>query len=61
MQDGWITCLGFTVCAAKAGVRLSRTEFLALERAVPKDNSGRINFFTLAERIGVLAIQAQAA
>eukprot|EP00798_Chlamydomonas_sp_ICE-L_P001897 gene1897-33308_t len=42
--DGWITSAGFVTCSGKAGLRLSRDEFLTLERSVPKDIMGRINY-----------------
>jgi hypothetical protein len=50
-SDGWITSAGFVVCAKKAGLHLTRAQFLALERAVPKDTLGRINFYTIADTV----------
>lgn len=48
-KDGWITTAGFVVSARKGGLHLSRAELLALERAVPKDTLGRINYHHVAE------------
>mmetsp|Transcript_5092 Transcript_5092/g.13773 ORF Transcript_5092/g.13773 Transcript_5092/m.13773 type:complete len:233 (+) Transcript_5092:137-835(+) len=47
-MDGWITTQGFVTAASKAGLRLARAEFLALERACPKDSRGRINYWHVA-------------
>mmetsp|Transcript_12584 Transcript_12584/g.22272 ORF Transcript_12584/g.22272 Transcript_12584/m.22272 type:complete len:209 (-) Transcript_12584:673-1299(-) len=54
-MDGWITTTGFVVCARKAGLSLDRAQFLALERAVPKDTLGRINFYQVTEAVQRLA------
>lgn len=53
--DGWITTSGFVVSAKKAGVPLDRAQFLAIERAVPKDTMGRINYYAVAEAVQRLA------
>ena len=50
--DGWISTGGFMTAARKAGLQLSRAEFLALERALTKDSMGRINFLQLQELVG---------
>jgi hypothetical protein len=39
---GLITSLGFVECCTKAGVKVSRDEFLSLERATKKDRLGRL-------------------
>lgn len=36
-------------CANKTGLSLLRSEYLALERSVPKDTMGRINFYHVAQ------------
>lgn len=43
-SEGWITTGGFMTAARRAGLALSRAEFLSLERALTKDSFGRINF-----------------
>lgn len=53
--DGWITSAGYITAARKAGLRLSRDEFLALERSVPKDTMGRINYFHVAAVISAVS------
>ncbi|PNW85901.1 hypothetical protein CHLRE_03g200700v5 [Chlamydomonas reinhardtii] len=45
--DGWITTAGFMTAARRAGLTLSRAEYLALERALTKDTMGRINYLQL--------------
>lgn len=52
--DGWITTTGFLTCCNKIGLRLTRGEFLAIERAVPKDTMGRINYFHIDQLIQYL-------
>ncbi|GAX72960.1 hypothetical protein CEUSTIGMA_g415.t1 [Chlamydomonas eustigma] len=47
--DGWITSAGFIACCNKVKLSLLRSEFLALERSVPKDKMGRINYYHIAE------------
>ncbi|KAL6755584.1 hypothetical protein V8C86DRAFT_2674019 [Haematococcus lacustris] len=54
-QDGWVTTAGFVVSAHKAGLHLSRAQLLALERAVPKDTLGRINYYNIAHLVKSLA------
>ncbi len=44
-------CSRFVTSASKIGLSLLRSEFLALERSVPKDRLGRINYFHVAEVI----------
>ncbi len=39
------------VAANKGGLHLTRAQLLALERAVPKDTLGRINYFNVAHLI----------
>ena len=41
----------FISCCNKAGLSLLRSEFLALERSVPKDRFGRFNYYHLAEMV----------
>lgn len=47
--DGWVTTAGFMTCARKAGLELSRAEYLALERALTKDTMGRINYLQVRQ------------
>uniref|UniRef100_A0A7S0WN89 Uncharacterized protein n=1 Tax=Chlamydomonas leiostraca TaxID=1034604 RepID=A0A7S0WN89_9CHLO len=58
-KDGWITTTGFVVAAHKGGLHLTRAEFLALERAVPKDTLGRINYHHVAQVVAHLTREAQ--
>ncbi|PNH11102.1 Chitinase domain-containing protein 1, partial [Tetrabaena socialis] len=53
--DGWITTGGFMVAAKRAGLALSRAEYLAMERALTKDTMGRINFLQLEQLVGSIA------
>ncbi len=48
--DGWITTAGFMTACKRAGLTLSRAEYLALERALTKDTMGRINYYQLQVR-----------
>eukprot|EP00955_Chlamydomonas_euryale_P060252 357663-Chlamydomonas_euryale.AAC.4 len=49
--DGWIQSAGFMTCCRKVGLELLRSEFLALERSVPKDTAGRINYHNIASLV----------
>ena len=46
-----LPALRFLACCNKSGLSLLRSEFLALERSVPKDRMGRFNFYHLAELV----------
>lgn len=59
--DGWVTTAGFMTCARKAGLELSRAEYLALERALTKDTMGRINYLQLEQLVGSIAAATAAA
>ena len=37
------------VCCTKAGCQLVRAQLLALERSVPKDTMGRVNYYMLGQ------------
>ncbi|EFJ40529.1 hypothetical protein VOLCADRAFT_108109 [Volvox carteri f. nagariensis] len=49
--DGWITTAGFMTAAKRAGLELSRAEYLALERALLKDVRGRINYLQVEQLV----------
>ncbi|GLC40272.1 hypothetical protein PLESTM_001032000 [Pleodorina starrii] len=53
--DGWITTAGFMTAAKRAGLQLSRAEYLALERALTKDLRGRINYLQLEQLVVAIA------
>lgn len=53
--DGWISTAGFMTAARRAGLQLSRAEFLALERALSKDTLGRINYLQLQGLVASVA------
>ncbi|GIL47914.1 hypothetical protein Vafri_4542 [Volvox africanus] len=54
--DGWITTAGFMTAAKRAGLELSRAEYLALERALTKDSRGRINYLQLEQLITAIVV-----
>jgi len=48
-EDGWVSSAGFLTCCNKIGLPLLRSEFLALERSVPKDKLGRLNYYHVVQ------------
>ena len=44
LLPSFATSCRFLSCCTKVGLSLLRSEFLALERSVPKDALGRINY-----------------
>ncbi len=60
-SDGWITTAGFLACCNKVGLTLLRSDFLALERSVPKDKLGRINYRQVTEVVEAVCAAGGAA
>lgn len=58
--DGFVTSAGFLSVCSKCGLSLERSEFLAIERSVTKENGGRLSWHQALDLVSSISASGSA-